>query len=115
MGIFAHHPFVTQNGSLVNVCFQSGEKIVSLSLDDSAGRMNRLSRGSIELHRKPDEDSDGVEIVTHEVFHNAGIGPTGGGIVPATNENLTLALVWMNRMAWGFDAQGEIPGERAIR
>jgi hypothetical protein len=113
VGIFAHPPFVTQNGSAVNVCFQNGEKIVSLSLDDSCGRMSHLGRGSIELHRKSNPGpGGGVEIVTHEVFNSNPSYPNE--IVPATNENLTRALGWMNRMAWGFDAQGEIPGETNI-
>tara|TARA_R110002020_G_scaffold86973_1_gene214653 strand:+ start:221 stop:544 length:324 start_codon:yes stop_codon:yes gene_type:complete len=98
MSIFANHPMVLPNGSNVNVCFQNGDKIVSLSLDDSCGRMELLGRGTIELHRKT--RSGGVAVCTDEIF-------TSPMTVPATMVNFDRALRWMNKVSWGFDAQDD--------
>ncbi len=101
MSIFANHPMVLPNGSNVNVCFQNGDKIVSLSLDDSCGRMELLGRGTIELHRKT--RVGGVEVCTSEVFLDS----TEASVVHSTMSNFERALRWMNRMSWGFDAQDD--------
>lgn len=103
--IFANHPMVLPNGRCVNVCFQNGEKIVSLSLDDSCGRMEKLGRGSIELHRQTEQCKLDIEPCTHEVFPGA----SERIPVPANNENLMRALGWLNRASWGFDAQATHP------
>ena len=98
MSIFANHPMVLPNGSNVNVCFQNGDKIVSLSLDDSCGRMELLGRGTIELHRR--NRSGGVTVCTDEAFASP-------GLVPATMVNFEIAMQWMRKVSWGFDAQNE--------
>ena len=47
--IQAHNPMIIGDSKNVAVTFQSGPKIVSLALDNSAGRMETLRRGSILL------------------------------------------------------------------
>ena len=99
MSIFANHPMVLPTGTNVNVCFQNGDKIVSLSLDDSCGRMEQLRRGTIELHRRT--SAGGVEVCTSEVF----LGSTEASVVHSTMSNFERAIQWMNKASWGFDAQ----------
>ena len=100
MSIFAHPPIVVHNGSNVCVCFEHGERTVSLALDDSCGRMTKLGRGTIELlsnlHRDP---------VTIDVFRDLchEDDPTGELlVVPATLENFERAMCWLRRTSWGF-------------
>ncbi len=95
--IFAHKPMVTDVGSAVNICFQNGDKIVSLALDDSCGRMELLRRGDIELHRKT---ADGVDDCTSEVFDRVSEGP-----IPLTDDSFEMAMNWLGKSEWGFDAQ----------
>ena len=99
--IFGHPPMGHGvDGAAINVVFQNGEKMVSLALDNSCGRMEMLGRGSIELHRKKEEDSP-VVIVTEEVF-----GPDcRRALVHNTLENFNKALRWLNRVEYGFQAQ----------
>jgi hypothetical protein len=101
MSIFANHPMVLPTGSNVNVCFQNGDKIVSLSLDDSCGRMEQLRRGTIELHRRT--SVGGIEVCTSEVF----LGSTEASVVHSTMSNFERAIQWMNKASWGFDAQDD--------
>ena len=68
MRIFGNQPMVTPNGQSINVVFQNGEKMVSVSLDDSCGRMSLLARGSIECHRGSGPGDKNLEDATDEVF-----------------------------------------------
>ena len=92
MSIFAHEPMVLPNGNSINVCFQQGERIISLALDDSCKGSGLLFRGSIELHRKPDKGSDDIELCTHEVFPEQ-----GSIVVMATMENFKAAMEWVEK------------------
>ena len=92
MSIFAHEPSILPNGKSVNVCFQQGERIISLSLDDRNLGRGLLFCGSIELHRKPDEDSDDIELCTHEAFPNQ-----GSIVVEATMKNFKAAMGWVEK------------------
>ena len=47
--IQAHNPMIFGDSKQVAVSFENGDKIVSLSLDNSLGRMDTLRRGSILL------------------------------------------------------------------
>ena len=108
-GIFAHQPMVfAGRGSMTNshqvaVCFQNGSKLISIALDDSCGRMQKLSRGSIELFRMPDEKSDTGVVCTNEVFPEM-----SRTLVPASIENFQRAMVWLNRVSWGFEGQARV-------
>lgn len=108
MSIFANRPFVLPNGTSVNVCFQNGDKIVSIALDDSCGRMQRLARGTIDLQRVQGAPSHNVVSCTEEVFPSS-------DTVPATMANFNKALAWMNKMSWGFDAQEGYKGAIACK
>jgi len=92
MSIFAHEPMVLPNGNSINVCFQQGERIISLALDDSCKGSGLLFRGSIELHRKPDKNSDDIELCTHEVFPDQ-----GSIVVEATMKNFKAAMKWVEK------------------
>lgn len=74
----------------VNVTFDNGRKCVSLSLDNSIGRMKRLSRGTIRLFVDNDD-------VTGRVFR-------GGdqNDVFASMKNFDAAMLWLRRTEWGF-------------
>jgi hypothetical protein len=106
--IFAHPPMTIatrgamNNSHSVAVCFQNGDKLISIALDDSCGRMEKLGRGSIELFRMPDDDDDTGVVCTHEVFPEL-----TKCIVPASMENFDRAMTWLNRVSWGFDGQGK--------
>ena len=99
--IFGHPPMGHGvDGTAINVVFQNGEKMLSLALDNSCGAMKLLGRGSIELHRKKEEDSP-LLIVTEEVF-----GPgCRRELVHNTLENFNKAMSWLNRVEYGFEAQ----------
>jgi hypothetical protein len=100
--IFGHPPIVSDDSAAVNVVFQNGEKMVSLALDDSCGRMSTLSRGSIECHRKKEFGEDPpLVIATEEVF-----GPDcRRELVHNTLENFNKAMNWLNRIEYGFAGQ----------
>jgi|2_EtaG_2_1085320.scaffolds.fasta_scaffold74660_2 hypothetical protein len=107
MAIFAHPPIVVHNGSCVCMCFENGERTVSLSMDDSCGRMTELRRGTIELlsnlHRDP---------LTIDVFRDLchEDDPTGEFlVVPATLENFERAMRWLRRTNWGFVTSSQEP------
>lgn len=96
--IFANHPFshVMSDGSRsssVNVCFENGDKSLSLALDDSCGRLQRLSRADIRLF-------EGEEDVTEAVFD---VDPSGS-VVHASIENFDRAMCWLRRVEWGMEA-----------
>jgi hypothetical protein len=99
--IFGHPPMVHETGSAVNVVFQNGEKMVSLALDNSCGRMSTLNRGSIECHREKKDRDPEIDVVTAEVF-----GAGNGNInIPNTLDNFNKAMTWLNRIEYGLGAQ----------
>jgi hypothetical protein len=74
----------------VNVTFDNGRKCVSLSLDNSLGRMDTLRRGDIRLFVDKDD-------VTGRVFR-------GGdkSNIYASLENFETAMMWLKRTEWGM-------------
>ena len=74
----------------VNVTFDNGKKCVSLSLDNSGGRMSTLKRGTIRLFVGPLD-------VTGRVFNGA-----DRCDVHSTLENFEEAMKWLRRTEWGF-------------
>ena len=80
----------------VNVVFDNGPKMLSLSLDNSGGRMNTIGRADIRLLFS-DPLEGGVQDVTSTVF--------GGGehdVVRGTIENMERAMKWLKMTRWGF-------------
>jgi|TARA_E500000331_G_scaffold326702_1_gene345053 hypothetical protein len=80
----------------VNVVFDNGPKMVSLSMDNSGGRMNAIARADIRLLFS-DPLKGGVEDVTSQVF--------GGGdadVVRGTIQNMDKAMKWLQLARWGF-------------
>jgi hypothetical protein len=94
--IQAHNPMIIGDSKNVAVTFQSGTKIVSLSLDNSGGRMEMLRRGTILLMV---EDETGNHDVTDQVFEEA----AGGHAVWASMGNFEIAMNWLRRVEWGMD------------
>jgi hypothetical protein len=94
--IQAHNPMIIGDAKNVAVTFQSGTKILSLSLDNSGGRMESLRRGSILLMI---EDETGNSDVTAQVFEDAENGHT----VWASLDNFEIAMNWLRRVEWGMD------------
>jgi hypothetical protein len=80
----------------VNIVFDNGPKIVSLSLDNSAGRMAHIARADIRLLYSDPLDG-GVQDVTSEVF-----GGDEAAIVPGTLGNMERAMNWLRMASWGF-------------
>jgi hypothetical protein len=101
--IFGHEPLVSGGDDrlsfAINVTFQNGEKMLSLALDDSCGRMDVLGRGSIALFRQKDFKSCTTE-ATEEVF-----GPGFASGVSNTLDNFNKAMAWLNRIEIGLAAQ----------
>ncbi len=91
--IQAHDPMIIGDSKSLAVTFQEGQKIISLALDNSAGRMTALRRGDIRLL---DDSGD----VTSKVF--------GGGeadIVRASIENFEKAMAWLRRASFDLSEQ----------
>lgn len=80
----------------VNVVFDNGRKMVSLSLDNSGGSMSSLARSDIRL-LVSDPLEGGVEDVTSQVF-----GGKEASIVRGTIENMDTAMKWLRMTTWGF-------------
>jgi hypothetical protein len=81
-----------------NVVFDNGPKMVSLSIDNSCGKMSVMARADIRLLFS-DPLRGGIEDVTNQVF--------GGGeadIVRGTIENMDKAMKWLQLQRWGFQA-----------
>jgi hypothetical protein len=97
--IFAHPPMVLPSGSSVAVNFRSGDKTVSLALDDSCGRMQVLARGEIALFREGQEEPCTMDEFTDQVIDGTVL-----LAVPASMENFDRAMQWLNRASWGFSA-----------
>ena len=81
----------------VNVVFDNGPKMVSLSCDNSSGRMTTMSRSDIRL-LVSDPLEGGVEDVTSKVF-----GGNEEDIVRASIETMEIAMKWLRRVSWGFE------------
>ena len=94
--IQAHNPMIIGDSKNVAVTFQSGPKIVSLALDNSAGRRETLRRGMILLMI---EDETGNSDVTSQVFEEA----EDGHAVHASLGNFEIAMMWLRRVEWGMD------------
>ena len=80
----------------VNVVFDNGPKMVSLSMDNSGGRMNAIARADIRLLFS-DPLKGGVEDVTSRVF-----GGDEADVVRGTIENMDRAMKWLRMARWGF-------------
>jgi len=89
--IQAHNPMIFGDSKQVAVSFENGDKIVSLSLDNSLGRMDTLRRGSILLMIGKDD-------VTTQVFEEA----EDGHVVWASLGNFEKAMNWLRRTRWGI-------------
>jgi hypothetical protein len=103
--IQAHEPMIFQmpggdTSKQVAVSFEQGNKIVSLSLNNSCGRMSELRRGSIQCMIR---DNDGIAIPCMTVFNMK----SNDMVMDATIENLSTAMNWLRRLNWGFDGQGK--------
>lgn len=94
--IQAFNPMIFGDSKQVAVTFQSGSKILSLSLDNSCGRMEQLRRGTILLMV---EDETGNSDVTDQIFEEA----ADGHAVWASIGNFEIAMNWLRRVEWGMD------------
>ena len=94
--IQAFNPMIFGDSKQVAVTFQSGSKILSLSLDNSAGRMKTLGRGDIRLIVK---DENGNRDVTDQIFEEA----ADGHAVWSSMGNFEIAMNWLRRVEWGMD------------
>ena len=93
--IQAHNPMIIGDSKQVAVTFQSGAKILSLSLDNSLGRMETLRRGDVRLMI---EGEDGNRDVTDQVFEEA----ADGHAVHASMGKFEIAMNWLRRVQWGM-------------
>jgi hypothetical protein len=85
----------------VNVVFDNGPKMVSLSLDNSCGRMTTMARADIRLLFSDSLKGD-VEDVTSTVF--ASQMEHSSDIVRGTISNMEKAMNWLRRANWGMEA-----------
>tara|TARA_R100000152_G_C6734279_1_gene158626 strand:+ start:673 stop:993 length:321 start_codon:yes stop_codon:yes gene_type:complete len=83
----------------VNVVFDNGPKMVSLSVDNSCGQMAHMARADIRLLFS-DPLKGGVEDVTFAVFGS--IMRDRSDIVRGTIENMDRAMKWLQQARWGF-------------
>ena len=81
----------------VNVVFDNGPKMISLSIDNSGGRMHALARADLRL-LFTDPLEGGVEDVTSTVF-----GGDEAAIVRGSIENMEKAMQWLRRCDWGLE------------
>ena len=94
--IQAFNPMIFGDSKQVAVTFQSGSKILSLSLDNSGGRAETLRRGDVRLMI---ENKAGTHDVTDQVFEEA----ADGHVVHANLGNFETAMNWLRRVEWGMD------------
>ena len=85
-----------------NFVIHNGAKMISVSVDNSGGRMHSMARADIRClfsHATLDHtEAKRVEDVTSKVF--------GGGdsdIVRGTVENMDRAMKWLQRAQWGME------------
>ena len=85
-----------ENAQHANVVFDNGPKMLSLSLDNSGGRLTTLSRSDIRLlvHNSLAET---VDDVTNDVF-----GGEQGSTVQADIDTMEQAMKWLQRTDWGL-------------
>jgi len=95
--IQAHNPMIIGDAKNVAVTFQNGQRVVSLALDNSAGRMKMLMRGDIRLLI---EDESGCKDVTVLVFPKADVQN-----IRADLSNFELAMSWLKRCTWGLEGR----------
>jgi hypothetical protein len=74
----------------VNIVFSNGGKALSLTVDNSAGRMSSMRRADMRLLVGSDD-------VTSKVF-----GAGEHDIVRGTIENMDKAMKWLRSTEWGF-------------
>ncbi len=74
----------------VCVTFSNGTKTLSLSLDNSLGRMDSLRRGNIRLFV---DDEDTTSLIFSEADKQQ---------VWASMENFETAMNWLRRTEWGM-------------
>tara|TARA_E500000331_G_scaffold44294_1_gene36990 strand:- start:5859 stop:6170 length:312 start_codon:yes stop_codon:yes gene_type:complete len=101
--IQATEPMIYENseGSVVmqvTTTIENGAKTLSLSCDNSVGRLKSLSRSDIRLMMKFPDSPGVTRDVTGAVF-----GTGEHDVVPATVQSMNTAMLWLNRVAWGFD------------
>ena len=101
--IQAHNPMIIGDTKQVAVTFENGNKLVSLSLDNSGGRMEMLSRADVRLliresHRENHISTGKFKDVTGEVF-----GVDTEVVVSADLNTFETAMNWLRRSDWGFD------------
>ena len=86
----------SENAQHANVVFDNGSKMLSLSLDNSGGRLTTLSRSDIRLlvHNSLAET---VDDVTNDVF-----GGEQGSTVQADIDTMEQAMKWLQRTDWGL-------------
>ncbi len=100
--IRAHNPMIlpgvngNQNTSIA-VEFSNGDKLVSLALNNSGGRMEKLGRGDLRLFI-------GKEDITQSVFGEDKV----QGIVHASMENFETAMCWLRQTEWGMEGQNAL-------
>jgi len=96
--IQAHNPMIlpgvdgNQNTSIA-VEFHNGDKLVSLALNNSGGRMKKLGRVDLRLFVGNDD-------VTVTVF----VADSEKNIVHASMDNFEKAMIWLRRTEWGFQS-----------
>ncbi len=84
-----------------NFVIHNGAKMISVSVDNSGGRMTQMARADIRLlfshatHGR--EDKPRVEDVTSRVF-----GGRESDIVHGSVENMDRAMRWLQLARWGF-------------
>ena len=81
-----------------NFVIHNGSKMISVSVDNSGGRMHSMARADIRL-LFTDPLEGGVEDVTSTVF-----GGRESDIVSGDVENMDRAMKWLRMARWGFDA-----------
>ena len=86
------------NTQHANVVFDNGPKMISLSCDNSCGRLTTLSRSDIRLliHNSL---SGKVEDVTNDVF-----GGEQGSTIRADIDTMEKAMKWLRRTNWGLSS-----------
>jgi len=92
MSIFAHPPMAVDLGSgttahSVNTVFKNGNKTISISFDDSCGRMSQLRRTDLRLFIEQGKEE--CREVTHRIFGDC-------KQVDANLENFQKAWEWLN-------------------
>ena len=96
MSIIASNPLILpgidgNKCTSIAVEFQNGDKLVSLALDNSGGRMKKLGRADLRLFIGSDD-------VTETVFTS----DSERHIVHASMDNFEKAMTWLRRTDWGL-------------